>query len=143
MTRTIEELLAEVRKRWTEQSIQTEPPATIANLRAFESAFNVRCPDDFASYLTTLGGMKDGMWDRHLIRFWPLPEIRPLEDMPDYAGYFVFADYSISAHEYALQCGRSNRSDVVLVGAATLRTIAATFSEFVARYLDDIGALFR
>lgn len=142
MTRTIQELLAEVRKRWTEQRIQTDPPPTFANVRAFESTFNVRCPDDFAAYLTTLGGMKDGTWDQHLIRFWPLPEIRPVEDVPGYVDYFVFADYSISAHEYAVQCGRSNRSDVVLVGAATPRTVAATFSEFVARYLDDVDALF-
>jgi len=96
----------------------------------------VRCPEDFATYLTTLGGMKEGTWDRHLIRFWPLPDIRPVEDMPGYAGYFVFADYSISAHESAVQCRRSKRSDVVLVAAATPVTIAATFSEFVAHYLD-------
>src|SRR4026208_1826408 len=60
VTRT---LPAEVRKGWSEECIQTEPPATFADLRAFESAFKVRCPEDFATYLTTLGGMKEGTWD--------------------------------------------------------------------------------
>ena len=142
VTRTIEGLLVEVRKRWTEQGIQAEQPATSADLRESESSFNVQFPDDFATYLRTLGGMKLGIWDRHLIRFWPLSEIRPVEGTPSYEGYFVFADYSISAHEYAVQCGTPKRSEVVLVGTAVPHTVAGTFSEFLARYLDDVNALF-
>ena len=65
MTRTIQELLAEVHKRWREERIQTESPATPANVRAFESTFTVQCPKDFATYLTTLGGMKSGTCDQH------------------------------------------------------------------------------
>jgi len=71
-----------------------------------------------------------------------LEEIRPLDDRPSYAGYFMFADYSIWAHEYGVQCGSSNRSDVVLVGGQTPRTITATFPDFLACYLDDVDALF-
>ena len=44
-------------------------------------------------YLLTLGGMPDGTWDEHLIRFWPLAEIRPVEgetDSPADPDYFVF-----------------------------------------------------
>jgi hypothetical protein len=41
--------------------------------------FNVKCPADFATYLLTLGGLREGVWDEHMIRFWPLVEVRSLE----------------------------------------------------------------
>src|SRR5438093_4136727 len=103
MTQSIEELLTQLARRWNEQGIQTEPPASAAELRMFESRFRVQCPYDFSTYIKTLGGMKEAEWDEHLIRFWPLREIRPVDDVPAHLRLFVFADYSISAHEYAIQ----------------------------------------
>src|SRR5436190_1037418 len=106
MMPSIESLLKEVARRWREQGLNVASGASPSELRDFESTFQVQCPEDFAMYLLTLGGMPDGTWDEHLIRFWPLAEIRPVEgetDSPADPDYFVFADYSISAHEYGIR----------------------------------------
>jgi hypothetical protein len=142
MTHSIEELLAEVATKWSKSGIQTEPPASPAELHAFESRFRVQCPYDFSIYVNTLGGMKDGEWDEHLIRFWPLREIRPADDTPAHVGLFVFADYSISVHEYAIQLANSDHGKVVALSGASPRMVASTFSEFIAFYLADTTALF-
>ena|SRR5437879_3553904 len=137
----VESLVAEVGSRWRQRGLQLAPSASQSALRDFESRFRVQCPDDFSTYLLTLGGMPEGTWDEHLIRFWPLVEIRPAapRDAPD---YFVFADWSISAHEYAIRLSTLAPSDVALIGGPKPRSIAPTFATFLTVYLSHPAALF-
>ena len=89
--------------------------------------------------------MDEAVYDRHFIRFWQLAEIVPaagqLEntDAIAYAGYFVFADWSISAHEYAVH---SENGGVALIGGPQPTVIASSFSVFLDLYLNDPDALF-
>jgi len=128
--RSIETVLADVAGRWRQQGLNLLPAASKSALRDFESRFRVQCPEDFAAYLLTIGGMPDGTWDEHLLRFWPLTEIKPVTRVSDaeaYRTYFVFADYSISAHEYAIRLTKAFSNDVVLVGGPLPKTVASTF----------------
>ena len=142
---SFESLLAEVERRWRQQGLKLAPRPSESALRDFEARFRVQCPEDFATYLLTLGGMPDGTWDEHLIRFWPLAEIRPAAAVTNptvYADYFVFADYSISAHEYGIRLLIPPRPDVALIGGPNLQTIAPTFEKFLTVYLSDPRSLF-
>lgn len=94
--------------------------ASLAELRSFEARFKVQCPSDFETYLLTLGGMPEGEWDEHLIRFWPPGEIRALEDetgISTYSDYFIFADFSISVHEYGIRLSTPPHPEVALIDA--------------------------
>ena len=75
---------------------------------------------------------------------WKLAELIRREETAGSTARFVFADYSISAHEHAVEltaaspvCGSG-----YAIGSGPV-LIARTFSEFLARYLDrDDGVLF-
>jgi hypothetical protein len=140
MTTSIESLLAELTRRWHEQGVPVLPGASESQLRAFESTHKVQCPGDFATYLCTLGGMLAGAMDEHLVRFWPLTEIQPVSETTDPAGpgrYFVFADYSISAFEYAIRLSTSTESAIAIIGGHAPMIVSSTFAEFLMVYLTD------
>jgi hypothetical protein len=140
MIQSIESLLTQVSRRWREQDVAVASGASLAELRSFEARFKVQCPADFAMYLLTLGGMPEGDWDEHLIRFWPLVEIRPLEGEPGvstYSDYFIFADYSISAHEYGIRLSTSHVPEVALICGPAPKAVASSFTAFLAQYLSD------
>ena len=146
MMQSIDSLLTEVSRRWREQGLNGASGASLDELRSFESRFKVRCPADFATYLLTLGGMRECVWDEHLIRFWSLGEIRPLEGetgAPTYSGYFVFADYSISAHEYGIRLSTPRHPEVALIGGLAPKVVASSFTAFLDRYLSNPTSLFR
>ena len=112
----------------------------MTELRSFEARIKAQCPADFATYLLTLGGMPEDAWDEHLIRFWPFVEIRPLESetgVSTYSDYFIFADYSISAHEYGIRLSTSHVPEVALIGGPAPKAVASSFTAFLAQYLFD------
>jgi hypothetical protein len=142
----IETILTAVSRRWREQGLNVALGASIAEVRSFESMFQVQCPADFVTYLLTLGGMPEGVWDEHLIRFWPLDEIRPVggETNPmAHSGYFVFADYSISALEFGIHLSIPSRPVVALIGGPAPKAVASSFTEFLSLYLSDPTSVFR
>lgn len=138
----VESLLADVETRWRQQGLKLAPKASPSALRDFESRFRVQMPDDFSTYLLTLGGMAESTWDEHLIRFWSLAEIQPAVPVEDGSDYFAFADWSISAHEYAIRLSTPARPDVALIGGPKPRIIAPTFSTFLTMYLSHPASLF-
>ena len=84
------------------------------------------------------------MDDKNLIGFWHLDQVRPVnEECPEYAiatepHLFVFADYSIWAHAYAIRLASGVDADTAifvngLAGNRALK-IAATFEEFLVKY---------
>lgn len=138
-------MLSELVRRWTGQGISVAPGASVSELREFETRFHVKCPQDFAEYLLRVGGMPIlGEWDEHLIRFLPLAEIMPAAPAPDGAnqGYFVFADYSISAHAYGIRLS-THPGDVSLIHNPGSRVIAPDFTTFVKLYLESPTMLFK
>jgi hypothetical protein len=85
--------------------------------------------------------------DDGMIRFWMLEEVAPLPDgAPQYSDgeyvknpetLFLFADYSIWAHAYAIRLGRTtlDSNEVVIIGYKSPKLISDSFSEFVETYL--------
>jgi hypothetical protein len=129
------------------------------DIDAFESIHRVRIPTDFAQYFRSLDGMNDGDTDQHGIRFWPLANVRQatseLEtlDPAAFAGLFVFADFMLWSHAYAIRIGSQGGSEVALVadqgtsqGSPAKITapipIAPSFGEFLFLYLREPESLF-
>ena len=141
---SIENLLLRVDRLWTEQGLAPMTPASRDALKGFEDEYRIRLPDDFSTYLLTLGGLPLGEWDAHLIRVWSLGEIRLAKREPgQFADYFVFADYSISAPEYGIRVSKVASGDIAIVTLPQPILIADSFSEFLVRYLSDPMSLFK
>src|SRR6266480_3904259 len=107
-----------IKQFWLRQGIKLRRGATSEEFAAFELKHNIRLPDDLCEYLTAVDGF-DGsehwMTDDEVITFLGLDEMKPLSeywspDVADANSYFVFADYSLAAHVYAIRLS-SDSSD--------------------------------
>ena len=134
---------------WTRYGIKLQRGATEKELREFEAKYNVRLPDDLKDYFSTVDGFADSGCDENVITFLPLAEVEPLSKAwsrkPEADSYFIFADYSISCHVYAIRLTKDltlgNR--VIIAYDDNPKQIAGSFAEFVRGYLaDDYGVLF-
>ena len=144
--------IAETLKQfWLRQGIKLRRGATAAELGAFEVKYNIRLPEDLREYLATVDGFDSSehlMTDSEVITFLGLDEIRPLSEywphvVADANNYFVFADYSLAAHVYAIRLDAAvGGNDVVVVYEQSV-AVAGSFSEFIEGYLkSDIAVLF-
>ena len=145
---------------WARSNAYAEPGASEAELAAFEAANSVRLPPAFAELYRAANGNHG---DANLTRFWPLAEVKRLTNdpkgsweamLPGARDYFVFADYLISSHLYAVRLARvrgtsgTDDGDRVLwvipalhgIGAAYAE-VAGSFAEFLHDYVRDPDAL--
>ena len=138
---------------WSRRRIRLRRGASEIELRAFEDKYNVCLPDDLKDYFSTADGFDNSDVDENFFAFLPLAEVIPLDESWssttfEAESYFVFIDYSISAHVYAIRL----TADTTL-GNPVITTyvkpdekpiqIAGSFWEFVQGYLaDDYGVLF-
>jgi cell wall assembly regulator SMI1 len=143
---------AETLKRfWLRQGIKLNAGASEAGFAAFERKYNILMPEDLREYFATVNGF-DGseywMIDENVITFLSLEEVKPLSeywspDVPDAESYFVFADYSISAHVYAIRLLNdiADGNAVVVAYDGKPIKVADAFTEFVEGYLEDNKAV--
>ncbi len=141
--------IGEALKRfWLRQGIKLCRGATGDELAAFEAKHNIRLPEDLRDYFAVVNGFDGWQTDDNVITFLSLDEMKTLSeywspDVADADSYFVFADYSISAHVYAIRLlnttGRGNHVVVVYDGEPV--EVANSFSEFVEGYLADNNAV--
>jgi hypothetical protein len=134
---------------WVRQGIKLRRGATELEFAAFEARYNVRLPEDVREYFASVNGF-DGsehwMTDKEVITFLALDEMKPLSEywspaVADSDSYFVFADYSLAAHVYAIRLDSSrHRNDVAVVYDRTVE-VASSFSEFIQGYLENNGAV--
>ena len=131
---------------WLHQGIKLRRGATEEEFAAFELKYNIRLPADLREYLATIDGF-DGsehwMTDNEVITFLGLDEMKPVSeywsrDVADANNYFVFADYSLAVHVYAirLSSNSSDSNDVVVLYDRPVK-LARSFSEFVIGYLEN------
>src|SRR5262249_51632366 len=104
-------------------------------------------PDDFAAYFRTIDGMDTAQSDQHEIRFWPLSEVRPLTTelngaTSQSAGLFVFADFLLWSHAYAIRLADGKANEIVIVGGDAPIRIADSFIEFLTAYCRQPELLF-
>jgi cell wall assembly regulator SMI1 len=129
---------------WLRQGIKLLAGAMVGELTAFEGRYNVRLPEDLRAYFAAVNGFDDSehwMTDDEVITFLGLDEMKPLSEywspiVADSDCYFVFADYSLSAHVYAIRLDASGRQNEVVVVYDRLIKVAGSFSEFITSYLE-------
>ena len=110
---------------------QCGPGVDAEQIAAFEERYAVVLPSDFKTFLSIMDGMD--VFDDKGMRFWPLSEIAPLED---FQGFFVFADFMIESHVYALNLRASDApARVVLFDSEEPAPVAVSFLDFLSDYL--------
>ena len=141
-----------LKNHWLSQSIEINRGVSTEELGAFESKYNVSLPADLRDYFLTVNGMAEGVSDNALFRFWSLNEVKPIpEEAPSYSNpsyiedaksFFVFADFCIWSHAYAIRLSSDHGSNpIVVIGGETSTRIFDSFSELVNNYLTDADLL--
>ena len=135
---------------WSSLGLNIRPGVSETALAEFEAKYGVVLPADMRAYFTAVDGMSGEVDDQRMITFWPLEKVKPVtEELPgephEHASYFLFADFLIWSHGYAIRLSAdpeaANR--VVIVPAdGTAHPVATSFSDFIIRYLADDHALF-
>ena len=136
-----------LKRYWASHNVEINAGVSEADLKTFEDKYGVVLPDDLREYFRCVNGMAPDEIDDGMIRFWMLEEVAPLpEGAPQYSDgeyvknpetLFLFADYSIWAHAYAIRLGRTtlDSNEVVIIGYKSPKLISDSFSEFVETYL--------
>jgi hypothetical protein len=141
-----------LKRYWLRHGIKLNRGASESDIAVFESKYHVRLPKEMREYFAAVNGFdgsKHWMTDENVITFLALGEIKPLSEawspkVADAASYFVFADYSLSAHVYAIRLLNDSEGDnpvVVAYDDENLIGVASSFSEFVQGYLEDNNAI--
>lgn len=117
-------------------------------LKRFEERYNVTLPDDAQRYLKAVDGMEEGSGDAELFRFLPLSEVQPVSALFEAPGspadhYFVFVDYCIGSHFYAINLdrGQTHGSVARVYGPDQIHPAWASIDDFLAAYLHDASDL--
>jgi hypothetical protein len=143
-----------LKRHWSSHDVEINAGVSKAQLESFESKHCVVLPEDLRDYFLCVNGMPPDVVDDGMIRFWMLEELQPLtQGAPAYSdgsyiqhpeSLFLFADYSIWAHAYAIRLGSvsSQSHEVVIIGSESPVTIAQCFTEFVDQYLTDKDRLY-
>jgi hypothetical protein len=143
-----------LKRDWASHNLDINPGVSQVELSSFEKRYGIVMPGDFRDYFLNVNGMSRYAVDDDVIRFWMLEEVKPLDlGAPDYSdgiyiqnpkSLFLFADYSIWAHAYAIRLGNAQMqsNEVVIIGNESSITICESFSEFVDAYLRNKELLF-
>ena len=138
-----------LKNRWVSLGVEINPGVSTAELTAFESKYHVSLPADLRDYFLTVDGMAEGVSDDALIRFWALNEVKPItEEAPLFSdstyisepeSLFVFADYCIWSHAYAIRLSSETESPnpVFVIGGEQPEKVFDSFSDLVTSYLSD------
>ncbi len=140
-----------LKQYWLQQGIKLKLGASEIELFAFENKYNVHLPEDLKDYFSTVNGFDNSDVDGEFITFLPLDEIEPLSinwsQTPEAKSYFIFADYSISCHVYAIKLTKDTKFDnpvfIDFNDNKNPTQIADSFAEFAQSYLkNDYKVLF-
>lgn len=144
-----------LKNNWMSHGVEFNDGVSENALAAFELKFGVALPSDMHEFFLTANGMPDEVTDDEMIRFWMLEEVTPLPSKaPEFAStdyvdhpesIFLFADYSLWAHAYAIRLisPEVNRNEVFLIGGDYPILLFRSFSELVDSYLADKSLMFR
>ena len=149
-----------IQRHWHRAGINPNPGAPARAIDDFERCYGVCVPAEVREFYAHSDGMPSGTWDEELLSFYPLAEVYPVpvvlptghrglpdyngieRSLPDAASYFVFADYSMRSHVYAvrLSVDRFAACPVLwIAGGDKWEVQAASFGEFLRLYAEDPG----
>ena len=147
--------LQRLKNHWTSHHIEFNDGVPRDYLEAFEDRFRVVLPADMRDFYLTMNGVPADTTDEELIRFWTLEEVKPISSeapafaTPDYINnaesLFVFADYSLWAHAYAIRLDsyQLDRNEIFIIGGDYPLLLFRSFSELVDSYLTDKSTMFQ
>jgi TonB family protein len=148
---TIDEILAEIERRWVADGFGRGPLVTEADIAAFEARHGRGLPADARAYFMALNGFASySAMDEELLAFWNLSHVCPLSDeapylnVPDAESYFVFVDFLMWSHAYAMRLhpGENPTAEVVYVDDDQPVVVAGSLTEFLEGYLRADFAMF-
>jgi uncharacterized protein DUF2442/SMI1/KNR4 family protein SUKH-1 len=138
-------LFDSLRKEWETQGIANPQLPTSLDLAAFEARHGIRLPTAVAEYFLRVNGTKEGrfgMEDTDLVSFWHLEQIETLavvspgDPTPAASSLFVFADWSIEAHAWAVRLSADvTDATPVMITYGPAQEVASSFEEFLQGYL--------
>ena len=136
-------------QRWKEAQLKIRPGVSAEQLAQFEEKFQARLRPDIHAYFEAVNGMELHEMDAEChIRFWPLEEVKPLQDEVDapwaaqYPGYYLFADYLLWSHGYAIDLSPTGQGTIVRVGGERPHVVASSFAEFLSLCVDKSEQMF-
>lgn len=143
-----------LRRHWSSHNVDINAGVSEAELNSFEEKYCIILPADLRDYFSCVNGMPPQVVDDEMIRFWMLDEIKPLpQTAPAFSdstyiqnpeSLFLFADYSIWAHAYAIRLPKAptGSNEVFIIGGDSPILLCKSFSEFVDNYLSDKNLVF-
>ena len=127
------------------QGLTANGGASEDEIAAFERRYKVQLPADVRAYFARVNGVvggRDGAWDDEMIALWELRDVRPLNEevedcqTPAADHYFVFADWSIWAHSYAIHLPPAgNEAPVFIAFNPQIERVANSFDDFLRGYI--------
>jgi hypothetical protein len=142
---TIVMIARQLRERWEAEGVNPLPGATEEELSLFERRYGIVLGADLRAFFGVANGMPSGAMDPFtMMRFWPLQEVVPvkqagvMKDASRYDGYFLFADYSIWVHGYAINLSPNTPPNppVAEVAGDEPEIVAADFESFLRKQLE-------
>jgi len=126
--------------------------ASEAEIQAFEQTHALKLPADLRGYFLRFNGIDEGP---DIFCFWPIAKLATVQtpafnslkatvNLREANRYFVFADYLIESHYYAIYLGDNPlfQNRVILPDFPDQPIIAPSFSSFLELYLLDDPRLF-
>ena len=137
-----------LRKYWLSHNLHLNPGVSLAIVREFESRFGVLMPSDLLSYFARVNGMPSNETDEDLVRFWPLEDVKTIAAgspgysnpayLPGAKSFFLFADYFIWSHHYAIRLSAKTEEPnlVYIIGYDKPTLVGESFTQFVDSYIN-------
>jgi hypothetical protein len=139
-----------LKTRWLHQGIKLRQGATESETAAYEAKYDVCLPQEMREFFAVVNGFDNRSGeevDNDMITFFSLEEIKPLNALDwgiasSAESFFVFADWSISAHVYAVCLFKDGTATgPVVVVYDSLVKVADSFGEFLQAYLEGNEAV--
>jgi hypothetical protein len=126
---------------WKHRRVPFSKGASESELTEFELNNQIHLPVSLKNLWQSTNGL---VYDHELIRFWPLEELAKLQGVPPLMDYFLFADYLVESHYYAvhLNADVTNPAPTVWFYSSDIWcTITKSFDEFIDRYLNNYNSI--
>jgi hypothetical protein len=147
-------LIERLNASWSKDGVCIQPGASIEQIEAFETQYQVHLPSDFREYFITINGMERWETDENMFSFLPIDAIKSIpEELADFGGipdyrpimrtltdphhWFVIVDYLITSAVFAIRLSEDVESTPVISisDGNRHRVVAQSFSAFLERYL--------
>lgn len=151
---TLDQSIEMLREKWRSQGIILRPGASTNDIKAFETRYGVRMPNDLRRVYQAFDGFDcDSRMDDELFSLWPIERVQPLavhlqEDNAPHSETtrIVFADWSLDAWCFTVVMSvRDIEASPVWVthSSDTHVPVAISVTEFFCRYADgDVGVIY-